>query len=396
MEYFTTELIKTITKGDDIKEFFRLQIELAINQILKNELTVFLDYERYDPIGYNSGNSRNGYYERKLKTTYGTLHLQVPRDRMGKFVQGLIPAHQQTAGDLEATVIQLYQKGITTREIGDLIQKMYGHHYSPATLSNITKRVDKDVKAFHSRPIKSRYVMLYCDATFISVRRDSVQKEGLHSIIGMDEEEHKEVLDYALFPSESKENYKEMLQSLKERGLKEVLLFVSDALSGLKDALLEEFPKGRHQACWMHINRNVMKHIRAKDKAEVGDDLRLIHQSIDLKAALNNYDKFIEKWSRRYPKAKQILEKHDNLYTYLTFPKEIQRSLYTNNLIENFNKRIKKRTKVKEQFPNENALDRLVCTISLEYDERFGNRIHKGFGKVQAELREMFSGSDSL
>lgn len=137
--------------------------------------------------------------------------------------------------------------------------------------------------------------MLFRDATFISVRRDSVQKEGLHSIIGMDEEEHKEVLDYALFPSESKENYKEMLQSLKERGLKEVLLFVSDALSGLKDALLEEFPKGRHQACWMHINRNVMKHIRAKDKAEVGDDLRLIHQSINLKAARKNYDKFIEK-----------------------------------------------------------------------------------------------------
>lgn len=153
-------------------------------------------------------------------------------------------------------MIQLYQKGITTREIGDLIQKMYGHHYSPATLSNITKLVDKDVKAFHSRPIKSRYVIFYCDA-----------------------------------------------------------------LSGLKDALLEEFPKGRHQTCWLHINRNLMKHIRAKNKAEVGDDLRLSHQSIDLKAALENYDKFIEKWSRRYPKAKQILEKHDNLYTYLTFPK---------------------------------------------------------------------------
>lgn len=129
------------------------------------------------------GNSRNGYYERNLKTTYGTLPLQVPRDRLGKFVQGLIPAHQQIAGNLETTVIQLYQKGITTREIGDLIQKMYGHHYSPATLSNITKLVDKDVKAFHSRSIKSRYVMLFRDATFISVRRDSVQKEGLHSIL---------------------------------------------------------------------------------------------------------------------------------------------------------------------------------------------------------------------
>ena len=285
MNHFTTTLAESIVKGVDIREFFRQELENALNQLLKHELTVFLDYESYDPAGYNSGNSRNGYYHRKIKTSYGLLNITVPRDRMGEFIQQLLPSYKQTGNDLETTVIQLYKKWIRTREIADLIRKMYGHHYSPATISNITKLVDADVKAFHNRSIKERYVVIYCDTTFLSVRRDSVQKEAMHTLIGIDEKGHKEVLDYSLFPSESKENYRSLLQSLKSRGLKEVLVFVSDGLTGLRDAVLEEFPKA------------------------------------------------------------------------------IQRSLYTNNIIENFNKRVKEHTKVKEQFPIENAFDRCACTI---------------------------------
>jgi len=390
MNHFTTILAKSIAEGGDIKEFIRQEIENALNQLLKHELTAFLDYEPYDPAGYNSGNSRNGYYPRQLKTTYGTLNINVPRDRMGEFVQQLIPSYKQTGDDLETTIMHLYKKGITTREVADLIERMYGHYYSPATISNITKLVDKDVKAFHNRPIKQRYVVIYCDATFVSVRRDSVQKEAMHTIIGIDEQGHKEVLEYGLFPSESKENYRSLLQSLKSRGLKGVLLFVSDGLTGLQDAVLEEFPKAKHQACWTHVARNVMNRVRASDKLEVGDDLRQVHQANNLKEALDRYGVFCEKWKHRYPKVIALLDRHDNLFTFLEFPKAVQRSLYTNNIIENFNKRVKKHTKVKEQFPNENAFDRCACTISIIYNERFGSRIHKGFAKVQAELSEMF------
>jgi putative transposase len=199
MNHFNTTLAESIVKGDDIREFFRQELENALNQLLKHELTVFLDYKPYDPVGYNSGNSRNGYYHRQLKTTYGTLNITFPRDRMGEFVQQLIPSYKQTRNDLKTMVIQLYKKEITTREVIDLIEKMYGHHYSPATISNITKLVDEDVKAFHNRPIKERYVVVYCDATFVSIRRDTVQKEALHTLIGIDEQGHKEVLDYCLF-----------------------------------------------------------------------------------------------------------------------------------------------------------------------------------------------------
>lgn len=390
MEYFTTKLIETLSKGEDIKEFFRNELEKAINQLLKHELTVFLDYEKYDTIGYNSGNSRNGYYTRKIDTSYGTLNIEVPRDRIGEFCQSLLPSHKRISDDLETTIIKLYKNGITTREIGNLISKMYGHHYSAQTVSNISKLVDKDVKAFHHRVIKEKYTVIYCDGTYISLKRDTVSKEVVHTLIGIDINGNKEVLDYAIYPSESKENYREMLKNLKKRGLKEVLLFVSDGIKHLKDAILEEFPQAKHQACWIHIARNIMNRVRAKDKEEVAEYLKQIYTAENIEKSKETYLNFIEKWGYKYKKVKQILESHDNLFNYYNFPKEIRRSIYTNNIVENFNKRIKKVTKVKEQFPNEESLERTICTICLEYNEKFGKRIHKGFGKVRAEIEEMF------
>lgn len=215
MSNFTTELATAISTGADIEEFFRQHLEHAINSLLQYELTSFLDYEKWDPIGYNSGNSRNGGYQRKFKTKYGPLNIHVPRDRMGEFKQQTLPPHRQSDESLEQTIIQLYRKGITTREITDLIEKMYGHHYSAGHVSNIGKLVDKDVKAFHSRRVKPNYVVIYCDATWLPVRRDGVAREALHVLVGIDAEGYKEVLDYALYPTESSANYQEMLRSLR-------------------------------------------------------------------------------------------------------------------------------------------------------------------------------------
>ncbi|MGI6215234.1 MAG: IS256 family transposase [Christensenellales bacterium] len=221
---------------------------------------------------------------------------------------------------------------------------MYGNHYSPATIPNIANLVGKDMQVFHNRSVKERYVVIYCDAAFVSVRRDSVQKEAMHTLIGVDEKGHKEVLDYGLYPSESKENYRSLLQSLKNRGLKDVLVFVSDGLTGLPDAVLEEFPSSKHQACRTHVSRNVMNRIRAKDKVEVGEYLRKVHQADNLEGAKEKYEAFREKWKVKYSKVIYTLDRYDNLFTYLEFPKAIQRNLYTNNMIENFNKRVKKNT----------------------------------------------------
>ena len=177
--------MNTLLKNESVEDFFRQQLENAINALLQCELSSFLGYEKHDANGWGSGNSRNGSYTRSFDTRYGTLKLVIPRDRNGEFQQQTLPKHQRKEDALETTIIQLYRKGITTREISDLIEKMYGHHYSAQTVSNIAQSVTSQVKAFHSRTVSDKYAVIYCDATYLNLRRDSVAKEALHVILGI-------------------------------------------------------------------------------------------------------------------------------------------------------------------------------------------------------------------
>ena len=394
MSYVTTKVMEALLKNESVDEVFRLELESAINQLMIIELDSFLNYDRYDPSGYNSGDSRNGYYSRTLHTEYGDLDIRVPRDREGRFHQKTLAPYQRNSDTLENTVIELYKHGITTREISDLIEKMYGQYYSPQTISNISRAVEVQVQEFHNRPVSSRYAVIFCDATYLNVRRDSVAKEALHVLVGITPDGAKELLDFALYPSESSEHYKDILRDLKERGLEEVLLFVTDGLKGIKSALTEVFPAARYQSCWTHICRNVMKHIRAKDKKSVMEDLKKVYAASDRDEASDALYDFLMKYRKIYPKIIDILNDLEGLFTFYAFPESIQRSIYTTNLIENFNKNLKRSIKAKEQFPNEDALDRYVCSYCIEYNQRCGQRMFRGFALAQAELLEMFDQRD--
>jgi len=390
MSNLNTKLLSALLKNESVDEVFRVELETAINELLATELTAFLNYEKYDPVGYNSGNSRNGYYTRILHSRFGDLNISVPRDRNGEFSPKAIPAYKRNTDDLETTIIQLYKKGITTREIADLIEKMYGHYYTPQTISNITKAVENQVNEFHNRPLANRYVVLYCDATYLNVRRDSVAKEALHIIVGITPEGNKEVLDYVLYPTESPTNYKDMLLDLKNRGVEQVLLFVTDGLTGLREACLEVFPNAKHQSCWTHIVRNVIKYVRSKDRKTVLDDLKRVYNAASLALAKNELYNFLSKYQSIYPKIIFLLSDITSLFTFYEFPMEIRKSIYTTNIIENFNKNLKRNTNRKEQFPNEDSLDRYVCSYCVDYNKKYGSRVHKGFALVQAELNELF------
>jgi len=390
MSNLNTKLLSALLKNESVDEVFRVELETAINELLATELTAFLNYEKYDPVGYNSGNSRNGYYTRILHSRFGDLNISVPRDRNGEFSPKAIPAYKRNTDDLETTIIQLYKKGITTREIADLIEKMYGHYYTPQTISNITKAVENQVNEFHNRPLANRYVVLYCDATYLNVRRDSVAKEALHIIVGITPEGNKEVLDYVLYPTESPANYKDMLLDLKNRGVEQVLLFVTDGLTGLREACPEVFPNAKHQSCWTHIVRNVIKYVRSKDRKTVLDDLKRVYNATSLASAKNELYNFLSKYQSIYPKIIFLLSDITSLFTFYEFPMEIRKSIYTTNIIENFNKNLKRNTNRKEQFPNEDSLDRYVCSYCVDYNKKYGSRVHKGFALVQAELNELF------
>lgn len=390
MSDFNTKILEALLKNDSIEEIFRQELENALNQLFVIELDAFLNYDKYDPSGYNSGNSCNGSYTRTLHTEYGDLHLMIPRDRIGEFHQHTIPPYKRNTDTLENSIIQMYSHGITTREISDLIEKMYGQYYTAQTVSNIARAVESNVQAFHNRPINKQYAVIYCDATYLSVRRDSVAKEALHIIVGITPDGIKEVLDFALFPSESATNYKSMLEHLKGYGLEDVLLFVTDGLKGIRDAVLTVYPKAKYQACWTHLCRNVLKYVRAKDKAVVMEDLKPVYSSKNREDAINALYDFMKKYQGIYPRVIDVLNDLDSLFTFYAFPEKIQRSIYTTNLIENFNKNLKRGTKRKEQFPNEDSLERYVCTFCMDYNKQFGERVHRGFKESCSELLEMF------
>ena len=391
-----TELMNVLLKNESIDEFFRQQLEMAMNSLLQSELSAFLGYEKHDSDGWGSGNNRNGSYNRSFDTRFGTLNLVIPRDRNGVFQQQTVPRHQRKDDALETTVIQLYRKGITTREISDLIEKMYGHHYSAQTVSNITQSVTSQVEEFHSRMVSDKYVVVYCDATYLNLRRDSVAKEALHVILGITPDGCKEVLDYALYPSESASNYEEMLAGLKSRGLKQVLLFVSDGLIGMREAVLRQFPHAKHQSCWVHISRTVSRLLRNKDRKEVLNDLKTVYIQGSAERANEELNLFIEKHKRKYKKIESIFANRDSLYSFYDFPISIRCSIYTSNLIENNNKGLKHKAKVKEQFPNEDSLDRFVCTYYSDYNRKHSNHVHRGFKQAEGELLEMFEENSDI
>ncbi|EOS7807852.1 IS256-like element ISEfa13 family transposase [Enterococcus hirae] len=377
-----------INKGD-LDDLFRRHLELAINALLQAELTVFLDYEKYDRAGFNSGNSRNGNYSRSFKTEYGELNLVIPRDRNGDFSQQTLPAYKRTNDSLETTIIQLVQKGITMSEISDLIEKMYGHYYTPQTISNMSKIVSEDVSAFKERTLEAKYSVIFMDATHIPLKRQTVSKEAVYIVIGIRLDGTKEVLGFTIAPTESAYVWKEILQDLKDRGLEEVLLVVTDGLSGIDDSIHSVYPNAQFQQCCVHISRNIAHKVRVSDRQEICSDFKLVYQASSKEEANNQIRFMIDKWKKQYPRVVKLLM-NPAILTFYNFPPSIRRTIYSTNLIEGFNKQLKKYTKRKEQFPNEESLERFLVSQFNNYNQKFLCRVHKGFKEIHDTLESMF------
>ncbi|MDT6656193.1 IS256 family transposase [Enterococcus faecium] len=389
MNDFTTEIVQTLVTKGDLDDLFRRHLELAINALLQAELTVFLDYEKYDRAGFNSGNSRNGNYSRSFKTEYGELNLVIPRDRNGDFSQQTLPAYKRTNDSLETTIIQLVQKGITMSEISDLIEKMYGHYYKPQTISNMSKIVSEDVSAFKERTLEAKYSVIFMDATHIPLKRQTVSKEAVYIVIGIRLDGTKEVLGFTIAPTESAYVWKEILQDLKDRGLEEVLLVVTDGLSGIDDSIHSVYPNAQFQQCCVHISRNIAHKVRVSDRQEICSDFKLVYQASSKEEANNQIRFMIDKWKKQYPRVVKLLM-NPAILTFYNFPHVIRRTIYSTNLIEGFNKQLKKYTKRKEQFPNEESLERFLVSQFNNYNQKFLCRVHKGFKEIHDTLESMF------
>ncbi|MCU7357268.1 IS256 family transposase [Enterococcus dispar] len=388
MTNFTTEIMQTLLNKGDLDELFWDHLERAINSLLQAELTAFLDYEKYDRNGFNSGNSRNGNYSRTFKTEYGELNLTIPRDRNGEFSQQTLPAYKRTNDSLETTVIQLFQKGITMAEISELIEKMYGHHYTPQTISNMSKLVSEDVLAFKERTLEASYSVIFMDATHIPLKRQTVSKEAVYITIGIRLDGTKEVLGFTIAPTESAYIWKEVLQDLKNRGLEEVLLVVTDGLSGIEESIHSVYPNAQFQQCCVHVSRNIAHKVRIRDRKEICEEFKAVYQATSKEEALAQVDFMVKKWGKQYPRVVNLLL-NPAIVTFYNFPPTIRRTIYSTNLIEGFNKQLKRYTRRKEQFPNEDSLERFLVSQFNQYNQKFLGRIHKGFKEIQDTLESM-------
>lgn len=387
MNDFTKDMTNALFNQDKINDLFRQKLQQAVNDLLESELTAFLGYNPYERDGWNTGNSRNGAYYRKVDTQFGQIEIKVPRDRNGEFHQHTMPDYKRHTDVLEQTVIKLYSKGVTTREIADLIEKMYGGYYSPAMVSNISKEMIPKVEAYHQRHLSDKFFCVYLDATYIPLKRVTYEREAVYIAIGIKPNGHKEVIDYCIAPTENIEIWSEMLKGFKSRGLEQVELFLSDGVVGMKDAICQSYPKAHFQRCLVHVMRNISAKMRVDDRQKALDEFKQIHTQSNKEMAVQVLHEFYQNWEKAYKNVvRDLRQVEPDLLTFYNYPPAIRASIYSTNMIESFNNRLKRKTKPKTEFPTEQSLDTFIGVQAMDYNDRYFNRIHKGFGQVRDTL----------
>lgn len=391
MNDFTKDMANALFNQDKINDLFRQKLQQAVNDLLESELTAFLGYNPYERDGWNTGNSRNGAYYRKVDTQFGQIEIKAPRDRNGEFHQHTMPDYKRHTDVLEQTVIKLYSKGVTTREIADLIEKMYGGYYSPAMVSNISKEMIPKVEAYHQRHLSDKFFCVYLDATYIPLKRVTYEREAVYIAIGIKPNGHKEVIDYCIAPTENIEIWSEMLKGFKSRGLEQVELFLSDGVVGMKEAICQSYPKAHFQRCLVHVMRNISAKMRVDDRQKALDEFKQIHTQSNKEMAVQVLHEFYQNWEKAYKNVvRDLRQVEPDLLTFYNYPPAIRASIYSTNMIESFNNRLKRKTKPKTEFPTEQSLDTFIGVQAMDYNDRYFNRIHKGFGQVRDTLESYF------
>lgn len=391
MNDFTKDMANALFNQDKINDLFRQKLQRAVNDLLESELTAFLGYNPYERDGWNTGNSRNGAYYRKVDTQFGQIEIKVPRDRNGEFHQHTMPDYKRHTDVLEQTVIKLFSKGVTTREIADLIEKMYGSYYSPAMVSNISKEMIPKVEAYHQRHLSDKFFCVYLDATYIPLKRVTYEREAVYIAIGIKPNGHKEVIDYCIVPTENIETWSEMLKGFKSRGLEQVELFLSDGVVGMKEAICQSYPKAHFQRCLVHVMRNISAKMRVDDRQKALDEFKQIHTQSNKEMAVQVLHEFYQNWEKAYKNVvRDLRQVEPDLLTFYNYPPAIRASIYSTNMIESFNNRLKRKTKPKTEFPTEQSLDTFIGVQAMDYNDRYFNRIHKGFGQVRDTLESYF------
>lgn len=367
-------LDQLICEIDDKSQLFKLQDQLfkrGVENLLEAEMEAHLGYQKGEIP--TSENLRNGYSEKTLKSKQGETTIKIPRDRKATFDPVTVPKHQTMTESIEDAIILLYSKGMSNADIVDFVSQTYGVKYSTSKVSLITNTLLDDINQWRTRLIESIYAILWIDAIHYKIRQDGkVISKACMVVLGVDLQGNQDILGLYIVENESAAAWLNILNDLKMRGMKDALFLCSDNLSGIQQAVQTALPKTTHQICIVHQIRNSIKCVSQKNRRQIIKEIKTIYQAINEENARAAFEKFKEKYENKY---QYIVDSWENnweaLTAFLDYPPEIRKLIYTTNIIESFNASLRKYTRNKKVFPNDNAAIKSIYLAAQQIKKRW-------------------------
>ena len=372
-ELLSKEFLQQFKTEEDVSKFFKDLHSQVLEQMLQGEMDAHLGYEKHDVAGNNTGNSRNGSFPKTIQTEHGESTIQIPRDRNGEFEPVIVPKHQSRGLSIEKLVISLYAKGMSVSDIEEELRSIYEINLSGSSISIITNKVIQAAQEWQNRPLERQYLIVWMDGIILKSRDGGkVINKTVYICVGLPKTGKKEVLGLWVGKAESASFWMSVLTDLKARGVEDILITCTDNLNGFTDTIRSVFPEAATQICVVHQIRNSCRYVTYKDLKEFTVDLRSIYGAVNKEAAATALDAFEQKWDSKYRYAVRSWRTNwDDLTTFFDYPVEIRKIIYTTNLIENLNGKIRKYTRAKLSFPNDDALKKSVYLAISEIEKKW-------------------------
>jgi Transposase and inactivated derivatives len=385
--------IYDIKSAKDLQNALKDLMGDTLNEMLEAELDETLGYEKNEKTLHTKENYRNGHKSKHVKSSLGEIQIDVPQDRNAEFEPKVIPKYKRDISEIEQKIINMYARGLTTREISEQIEDIYGFETSAELVSRITDKMLPQIEEWHSRQLGEVYPIVFVDAIVFNVRKDkTVQKCAVYVVLGVDVEGMKDVLSIEIGENESSKFWLSVLNNLKNRGLKDILVLCSDGLSGMKDAVATAFPKTEQQRCIVHMVRNSLKHVSDKNRKKFASDLKSIYHAADEKEGYKNLQEVKEIWNEIYPNAMKRWE--DNwaeICPLFKYSPEVRKALYTTNAIESLNSQYRKINASRSVFPSEESLKKAIFLSTQNITKKWTTKI-RNWGQIFGELSIHFEG----
>ena len=380
-----------IKTAEDIQEALKDLLGGTIKSMMEAEMDEHIGYEKYQHS--DATNYRNGVKKKNVRSTFGEFQVEVPQDRNSTFEPQIVKKRQKDISEIDQKIINMYARGLTTRQISEQIEDIYGFECSESFISNVTDKILQDIQDWQNRPLEKVYPVIFIDATPFSVREDNrIKKIAAYVVLGITKDGMKEVLSLEIGENESSKYWLGVLNALKNRGINDIMVICADGLTGIKEAIATAFSQTEYQRCIVHQVRNTLKYVSYKDKKEFASDLKSIYLAVTEAQALENLDKVSEKWEEKYPNSMSSwYQNWDVLTPIFKFSLEVRKVIYTTNAIESLNSTYKKLNSQRTVYPSDKALLKALYLSTLEATKKWSQPL-RNWGKVYGEFSIMYEG----